>query len=75
MSDEVKNVNDIKVTDESTLDWISRLPDAHKEELMNRAYARRAEELLQPKPPAPDFASMSNEELERFKMKNGFYTR
>jgi hypothetical protein len=67
--------DEIKVTDAETLDWMGQLSDSDKQTLKLRALERRATELLQPKPPAPDFGSMSDQELERYKMNNGFYNK
>jgi hypothetical protein len=67
------NMDDlIKVSDAETLEWINNLDDNSKIELKRRALERRAVELLQPEPEAPKFGAMSDQELERYKMNNGF---
>jgi hypothetical protein len=71
----VSNNNEIKVSDAETLEWMGQLSDADKQTLKLRALERRATDLLQPKPEAPDFSSMSDQELERYKMNNGFYKK
>jgi hypothetical protein len=62
---------DIKVTDTETREWMAQLSDSDKQELKRRALERRAVELLQPKPVAPNFAGMSDEEFSRWKTRNG----
>jgi hypothetical protein len=65
MSDEI-----IKVSDEETLEWIGNLDEQSRVELKRRALERRAVEMLQPAPEAPDFASMSDQEFAQWKTKN-----
>jgi 16S rRNA U1498 N3-methylase RsmE len=67
--------DEIKVSDAETLEWMSQLSDADKQTLKLRALERRATDLLQPKPEAPNFAGMSDQELERYKIANGFYDK
>jgi hypothetical protein len=60
----------IKVTDDEAAEWIGGLSNAEKVELKRRALERRAVELLQPAPEAPDFASMSDQEFNQWKTRN-----
>jgi hypothetical protein len=65
MSDEI-----IKVEDSEVLEWIGNLDEQSRVELKRRALERRAVEMLQPAPQAPDFASMSDQEFAQWKTKN-----
>ena len=63
--------DDIKVSDVETRQWMESLSEADKQELKRRALERRAVELLQPEPAAPNFAGMSDQEFAAYKMKLG----
>jgi hypothetical protein len=63
--------DDIKVTDQEALEWANNLSDQDKDELKRQALLKRAIDLAQPEK-APDFASMSDGELEAYKRRNGF---
>jgi len=63
-------MEDIKVTDLETREWMSRLSEEEKLELKRRAMERRAVELLQPQP-APDFNSMTEQQLADYCHRGG----
>jgi hypothetical protein len=63
-------MEDIKVTDLETREWMSRLSEEEKLELKRRAMERRAVELLQPQP-APDFNSMTEQQLADYCRRGG----
>jgi hypothetical protein len=63
-------MDDIKVTDSETREWMSRLSDEEKLELKRRALERRAVELLQPQP-APDFNSMTEQQIADYCRRGG----
>jgi hypothetical protein len=62
--------DDIKVTDAETREWMASLSEADKLELKRRAMERRAVELLQPQP-APDFNSMTDQQLADYCRRGG----
>jgi hypothetical protein len=63
-------MEDIKVTDAETREWMSRLSEDEKLELKRRAMERRAVELLQPQP-APDFNSMTEQQIADYCRRGG----
>ena len=63
-------MDDIKVTDIETREWMAQLSEADKLELKRRAMERRAVELLQPQP-APDFNSMTEQQIADYCRRGG----
>jgi hypothetical protein len=55
-------------------EWAASLSETDRAELRRRQLLDRAIAQATPKP-APDFASMSDQDLENFKRKHGFYNR
>ena len=62
--------DEIKVTDAETMEWMSQLSDAEKQELKRRALERRAVDLLQPKR-EPDLGAMTDAEFAAYRRSLG----
>ena len=62
--------DDIKVTDEQTKEWMSKLTPEDRAELTRQALLKRALEMAQPDKPV-DWGSLSDEDFRKEKAKYG----